>query len=142
MYIFPPEYTFKTFGDLQGYSDAEVFNEIKKDRAMFLCVRDRTLDFSKTALIKNKHVVAYIDPKFYKELGIKLLAEINSSKLLYYNGEYSAGCGELVTANWLLNYLDKRPYNRSSAILFKEAIVKHQNELNETKIQKEEDRIR
>jgi len=76
----------------------------------------------------NTADLQYVDSRFYKKLGIKLLAE-HHWDLFYYQGKYHAGCRGPWSAEEALKHWDEYHHYPERAMLFTKAIIEHEKSL-------------
>ena len=102
-------------------------------------VKTQTLAICKWAIKQDTSALQDVDAQFYQELGIELLKEQHlvigaGWKLFYYQGKYVAGCRGPWTAEEALEHWSEFHPNQDRAKLFREAIIKHQTELNKNSL--------
>ena len=85
-------------------------------------VKTQTPELCLTAIQTLPQAISFINPQFYKELGITLLAKyqkVYTIRMFYYQGKYIAGRSNLLNAKQALKY-----WNKNS--LFTKAIIKNE----------------
>ena len=109
---------------------------VKQNATALRYAKEQTLEICLVALSQRTDVLQSVDSQFYQELKIELLSEhkalfcSNGWKLFYYQGKYVAGCRGPWTAEEALEHWSEHHPNQDRATLFREAIVKHEKQLN------------